>query len=253
MFKLPHRLNLKTLASAAALVTLGAGVPAQAALPFGTLEFTQRVATVSNTETIDVWMRLTLDPSSSPLTFSSDPLTGFDPADLPTEGQFYNPDTETFETRAVAQITGAFLNTFFRCDDTFTGGCNGDTSSYSYSFFLTSEPGRPSLNFRDNFVLAPGASFDYVFAQFTPAAGGAAPGTYYFYGTGATLNFRAFDADGNSLSTPTHDIGFTCGGLSTADCAFTRVVEVPEPATWGMMALGLLGVAGLARHRSNGR
>jgi hypothetical protein len=253
MLKRPRTLALQTLAGAAALAALGAGAPAHAALPFGTLEFSQRVGTALNTETIDVWMRLTLDPDSAPLTFSSNPLTGFDPDDLPTEGQYFNPDTQESETRAVAEITGAYLNTFFRCDDTFSGGCNGDTSNYSYSFFLTSQPGMPALNFRDSFELAPGASFEYVFAQFTPAPGGATPGTYFFYGTGATLNFWAYDADGNFLDTPSHDIGTTCGGGATADCAFTRVVEVPEPATWGLMALGLLGVAGVARRRGNGR
>lgn len=243
---LPSASTLAVLFAAAALC---AGQPARAALPYGTLEFVQRLGTVPNTETIDVWVRLTIDPASSPLNFSSNPLTGFDAADLPTEGQFFDPDTQQWETRAVAEITGAYLNTYFVCSDTFTGGCNASTTNYSYSFFLTSLPGMPSLNFRDSFALAPGESFEYVFAQFTPASGGASPGTYYFYGTGATLNFVAYDIAGNFLETQGHDIAATCAGGATEACAFTRIVEVPEPSTWGLMGLGLLTVAGAARRR----
>jgi hypothetical protein len=236
-------------AARAAVIGLAAPLSAQAALPFGALDFVQRVATVLPTDIIEVRMRLTLDPASPPLLFSSDPLTGFAPEDLPTEGQFFNPDTQQNETRPVASISGAYLNTYFGCSDTFTGGCNGNVSNYSYQFFLSSQPGSPSINFRDSFDLAPGASYEYVFATFTPAVGGAAPGTYLFYSTGVTLNFRAFDAAGNFLSTPSRDIGYTCAGGNTPECAFTRVVEVPEPATWGLLGLGLFVVGGAAARR----
>jgi hypothetical protein len=221
-----------------------------AGLPFGTLEWVQPSGTVSSTEVIDVRMRFTLDPNSPVLDFSSNPLTGFAAADLPTQGQYYNPTTQLFETHDAVAITGAYLNTYFGCDDTFTGGCNGNTTNYSYDFFTTSQPGNPAINFVTSFALAPGASIEYLFARFTPAAGGAAPGTYNFYRTGLTLTFQGVDAEGHPLGFEVQDLGVTCSGGNTDACAFTRtVLAVPEPATGALWALGLAALAIGARRR----
>lgn len=71
-------------------------------------------------------------------------------------------------------------------------------------------------------------------------------GTYY--DAGLTLNVTGQDADGHSLSAMLPEPGATCGSHPAA-CAFTRTVvgAVPEPGTYVLMALGLVGVVGVVR------
>lgn len=240
---------LRCVAPMAVAVAAQSGTSAWAALPTGTLSYVQPTGVVLPDEVIDIRVVLTLDADSAPLTFSSDPLAGFDTADLPTEGSYFNPDTGENELRPFAAYTGAFLNTFFTCTGTFTDVC-GPSASYSFEFWLSSTPGNPSVNFLDSFTLGAGESTGYLFGQFVPVAGGAAPGSYIWHNTGVTLSVRGVDADGNSLlAFGFHTIAESCPGIDEA-CAFTRtVVEVPEPSTWGLMALGLLAMGGWARRR----
>lgn len=234
-----------------------------AALPTGTLEFITPNATVGATDQIDVWMRFTLDPNSSPLVFSTDPntglLTGFDAADLPTQGTYYDADLGKTVSADFAKVTGAALNTVFWCDDTFTGGCNNGTKNYSFNFFTASQTGKPSLNFVDHFNLTPGQSTEYVFGQFNPAPGGAAPGTYQLFGSGLFLYFTGFDAAGHSLyfdnytgsdGSPSTLLARTCATGNSNECAFTRTVNaVPEPSTYLLMAMGIAAIGMLKRRR----
>ena len=172
-------------------------LPAVAALPTGTLTFAQRTGTVAADQAIAVQMILTLDADSAPLTFSSDPLTGFLAEDLPTQGQFWNPDTEQIELRDFASVQGAFLNTWYSCQGDFTNICSA--GEYEFQFNVSGTPENPSVNFLESFTLEAGQSYSYTVGFFVPKAGGATPGVYRWNGTAVTLNFRGVDADGNEV------------------------------------------------------
>jgi hypothetical protein len=211
-----------------------------AALPIGTLEYTQRVGTATPTETISMALRYTLDPSSSALTFSNNPLSGFAPADLPTFGTRFNQGTGQFEQVPFApgSIDRVSLYTFYVCNTTFFAGCSAG-GEYSFAFDF-SRPGG-----LDSFSLAPGTSVDFLLGTLTPKSGGAAPGTYLFFSAGLQLEFFGLDQAGNPLS-GYHGLGSTCMTFQ-ADCAFTRtVLAVPEPGMPVLMALALAAL-GMSR------
>lgn len=249
--------RLQALIFSATLVTWSVANAA----PTGALAFITPTGTVSPTDVIDVWVRLTLDSGSAPLQLDSTlPGLGVNPADIPAEW---------------VSLTGAYTNTSFLCSGTFTTRCDGPP--YDFSFNAS---GPDSFNFLADITIDPGESRDYLFGSFTPSAGSVAPGTYTFYNAKFFLVLDGLvpqtepqldengnpvlDENGNPVVVPVLDengdpvllpveqslsIAETCP-TQTSDCAFTRTVSaVPLPAAAWLFGSGLLGLIGVARRR----
>jgi PEP-CTERM motif len=233
--------QLLSLCLASAALTAGL-LPstAQAALPYGELSFVAPTGTVANNVPIDVLMRLTLDPASPALAFSSNPLTGFAPGDLPTQG-YYTPPSGPRELRNFDSFDGAFLNVGAGCSGTFIGNCVAGVVPYTFTFYF----GAGSLVGMNNFNLAAGGTHDFQLGTFTPLPGPAPVGTYTFDFALLSLAFYGQDALGNYLVTDGTTLAQTCPG-----CTFSRDViaaAVPEPGTYAMLLTGLLGMTWMRR------
>ncbi len=222
-------------AAAAALMT----APAQAAV-IATLNFTQPTGTVFSNQSIDVYLRLTLDPSSDALTSDAGgtPTSGFDPTSYTGPIDLTDPNTRIV------------FNEFFECSGTFTAVC-GDGPPYDFTFSYA----QPNFIGPVDFNLQPGDSFEWLFGTFTPTGGNAPAGTYTFYNAGAIVQLYNPGADLNDPSDDLFDsitLAQTCPGEDAA-CAFTRQVlaapdGVPEPAAWALMLAGF-GLVGSAMRR----
>jgi hypothetical protein len=181
-----------------AVGALAFSVCAQAAY-VGSVVFRDPTGTVGPNDTIEIWMRFTLDPSSDPLVLTLDsganPPFGVPLANIPTNFDFnsYDPNTNSNSYHSggnFTAVTGVYLNTFFGCTGSFNTSCND--GAYHFDF---NTAGPDSINFlptfdRPDVSIQPGESRDYLFGTFTPVGGGpVAPGIYEFLSTGLTINF----------------------------------------------------------------
>jgi hypothetical protein len=258
--------KLNTAGAAVLIAGMSISAGAQAAY-VASLQYIQPTGTVLATDTIDVRVRLTLDPSSDPLTVVNDPVGpppfGVPVANYPSPGtvdfNYYDGTTSTFHTGGtILSIDNIFLNTFFECSGNFAASCISGPP-YSFNFNTT---GPETINFIPNgdvssISVAPGGSYDYLFGSFTPDGGAAPVGTYTFYNTGVTLNFTGtiqndegiFTTGGGADATATINLALTpCQGITTPGCGeFTRTV-VPVPAA-GWLIFSALGGLGFAARR----
>ena len=213
----------------------------QAALPTGSLSFTERVGTASPTDTIEVWVTLTLSTDSSPLSFSNgNLLSAMAALGLPQQGYVSTPTGS--ELADYASYLGARLSSVYVCSGNFYApDCT--PGPYTFSFNTPegpgSEPPRTSIDYAKELDLQPGDSFSYMVGSFAPLDGSAPEGTYQLYNSRLYLSVQGIDTQGR-IARNYVELARTHCAVGSSDCAFTRTVltPVPEPSTWALMALG---------------
>ena len=216
---------------------------AWAAFPTGTMEFLEPSGTVGPDDSIDVMVRLTLDPGSPSISasFGRFELSTIPSEDLPTQG-YFRTLAGALETRSFATYDPfAFFTPAIDCPQTFTALCTG-AGSYTYT------AGNPGVD--NGFVnLEPGVPYDFAFVHLTPLPGGAQAGAYSWNQAATAITVYGKDALGNSLYRSVY-VAQTCD-----ECQFTRTVlaAVPEPESYVMMLLGALGVLAAALRNSRGK
>ena len=211
---------------AAAAMIASAGI-AQADV-IATLSFNTPNATVASNVAIPVWVTLTLDPASDPITTDS-------------SGHVTSPLSAMDISNLNGHSSNVIINNTFCCAGNFTSACSPAAYAFNFNFSPPSCVDPPNLS------LAPGSSTSFLFGTFNPVGGNAAPGVYTFYN--AQFEFEYYDSV--KMAAYFSPIASTCASFNPS-CAFTRTVfaaAVPEPTSWAMMILGVAGVGVALRRR----
>jgi hypothetical protein len=245
------------IAAVASLLMLGTASFAQADV-VATLAFTDAFGNpdpggiVGPTDSIPVWLTLTLAADSDPLITDPSSLVTSPVFDYSTLNYNVNPpqapdpSTDNFSV---------YVNEDIGCSGTFTTGC---TTGPPYDFTFNYGPTPNAFVTPANFDLTAGGSYTWELGTFTPTGGSAPAGTYTLPSAGVA--FYVYDdsilTDGSTVcSSPgpgcspelvaIQDVADTNNGP-----AFTRtVVSAPEPAAVILLATMLLGIAFMARNR----
>ncbi|MEO8623132.1 MAG: PEP-CTERM sorting domain-containing protein [bacterium] len=232
--------------------------------------YLQPTGTGTTHDAFDIWIRLTLDAGANPFMFDGDsPGTNFGipGLTLPSQGSYF--DGTNYQSLAFDSYSFARTTVALECSGTFFTSCGG--TPYVFDFYYCGALA-PCFLGQNTFTMAPGSTYDYLFGTLTPAGGTAPAGTYNLYnaatwlsvvGTGHEVDANGndvLDANGNQiLHTDLNayvDLAVTCGaGANNPSCNFIRTttddtVVTPEPATLGLVGLGLFAIGGLRRRRS---
>jgi len=197
------------------------------------LTFLQPSGTSSSTDTIDVWVRLTVS-GDEPFAFDdsvSEPPLGITPSLLPLYGNDYVNGNYNVP---FASYTSLYRSVVRYCNDSFTVGCGAG----EFKFELSATQNWGNATNLGAYTLGPGESADFLLYQLVPTDGSAAPGVYTLRNVGLGIGVMGLDEAGNVLQGSLHTL--TCTG-NDPDCGFTRTVmsAVPEPSSWAMLLGGV--------------
>lgn len=227
-----------------AAVLLATSSVANAAI-IGTLTFRDPTGTVNSNEIIDVWVTLTLDAASDPLTYDPNinAYGGIDPATFPETALL--GDMPPFEEVPFDSYDYVSQWTSRSCNDTFAApGCGGPTSAYGW---IT--PPAPDSWFNWTGTLNAGESVDILLYQLSPNGGNAPAGTYQAFNVGLGLTVYGFN-DAHQADINAELVGFNTGCYS-GSCSFTRTVVAAVPVPGALWLLGSAVTAlGLVRRRT---
>ncbi|AMK78535.1 MULTISPECIES: hypothetical protein [Methylomonas] len=263
--------KLRFFVSTLALVWL----PNAQAAYSGSLSFVQPTGTVQTTDSIPVWLKLSLDAASEPLVFNSigggNPPFGINPANYPTSFSYYNSNTSQssyINDGVLIAVDSISFSTSIACTGTFLG----DSCSLAPYEFNFNDSGPDSILAKQDISLSPGDSLEYLLGTFKPNNGTAPAGNYEFYESGLTMYFygtvRApklddngapvLDGSGNPVLVDFVNAegsleiaGTECTSQNIPNCAdiFTRTVvaPVPVPAAFWLFGSVMLGFVGCSR------
>lgn len=231
---------MKRLFCGLALSALVAGAADAAVI--GSLAFRDPAATVNATDTIDLWVTLTLDQASDSLSY--DPYSGYpnglNPLDIPATGRPITggPSSSFASYSYISQFTTRF------CGGTFIVPCSGTGSQYTVS----SPSSDPDHWFNWAGTLNPGESLDILLYRLAPADGTADPGLYTLYQVG--LGFRVVGRNSSYQEIQADVHRFNTPSCSNSICAFTRTVTaIPVPGAVWLFGGALAGLGLLRRRR----
>lgn len=210
------------------------------------LSFTEPRGVVSPTDSIEMWVTLSLDPSSDPLEYdvSQGLFRGIPASYIPTEGSVYDFDTGSIDFYPFESYTGIYLSATYSCSGTFTEGCLAGEYRYNFNNTLNE-----SLNIRDTLFMSPGESRDFLYATFTPNSAEVALGEYTYYRAAFGILVEGVNSNGDTMSAGV-TIAETCSTGDFSCEGFSRTVSaVPIPAAVWLFSAGLISLFGLSRNK----
>lgn len=236
---------IQLVLAAIAVVALGGTANA---LPVASLSFTNPTGTAAYTDSIPVWVTLTLQSGTGGLTTDgAGNVLDLTPADI-VPYLFSGLPVGVDQNSA----TSSDLNFNFSCFGTFLSDCGGTP----YQAFYNTGSDGPTLITPANLNLADGSSTDFLLFTYGPLPNPdpsqppqVPAGNYSF--SQASVFIEVFYTDATTLlPTPLADIPLTDILSTDPNATFSRDVAGPEPGTSVLMVAGLALVAGFVRRKA---